>query len=115
MPTYTELLPKTKSEKHGALVWEPAADNAISPVAGILTLTGTRSYCRYKVSEFPADMTGRAFMLEKLSAGSDATEERYACLLGPHGSRQCDCKGFASAGSCKHLVAIGELLRAEKL
>ena len=70
MPTYTELLPKTKSEKHGALVWEPAIDNATSTVAGVLTLTGMRSHCRYKVSEFPADMTGRAFMLEKLGTGA---------------------------------------------
>ena len=111
MQVYTELLPATKSEKHGALTWEPATDNAMSPVAGVLTLTGKRCHCRYQVEGFPADH-GRGFMLFKLDAGSDKTEERYACLIGPHGRNLCECRGFLATGACKHLAALVTLIEA---
>jgi hypothetical protein len=114
MPTYTELLAPTKSEKHGALTWEPAADNALSPVAGVLTLTGKRCHCRYRVEEFPADH-GRGFMLFKIDAGTDKTEERYACLVGAHGARSCECRGFSATGACKHLAALVALVGAGKV
>lgn len=110
---FTELLVPTKSEKHGALTWEPAADNATSPVVGVLTLTGRRNHCRYRVEEFPADH-GRGFMLFKIDAGSDATEERYACLLAPRAGR-CECRGWAATGACKHLAALATLAEAGQL
>lgn len=109
--TFTELLPVTKSEKHGAFTWEPASDNAMSPVAGLLTITGKRSHCRYRVEEFAADH-GRGFMLFKLDAGSDKSEERYACLVAPHGRSLCECKGFHFAGHCRHLAALTALVDA---
>src|SRR4051812_14722460 len=101
MQVYTELLPATKSEKHGALTWEPATDNATSPVAGVLTLPGKRNHCRYRVSEYPADMPGRAFLLAKIDPGTDRTEGRYACLIGASGAQLCECRGFAATGACK--------------
>ena len=113
MTVYTELLPATKSEKHGALTWEPATDNAFSPGAGLLTITGKRSHCRYRVEEFPADH-GRGFMLFKVDAGSDASEERYSCLVARHGGL-CECRGFAATGRCKHLAALVTLVEAGKL
>lgn len=113
MTVYTELLPATKSEKHGALTWEAATDNATSPVAGILTLTGKRNHCRYRVEEFPADH-GRGFMLFKLDAGTDKSEERYACLVGDH-AKLCECRGFAATGSCKHVAALAELCSAGRV
>jgi hypothetical protein len=119
-PTFTDLLPPTRSEKHGAFTFTPATDNATSPVAGLLTLTGKRCHCRYRVEESPSDMPGRAFLLFKIDAGSDQGEERYACLVGPHNASRCECRGFASTsatgrGHCKHLAALTALIDAGKL
>lgn len=114
MSQFTELLPATKSEQHGALLWEPSTDNEFSPVAGVLTLTGKRCHCRYTVQEFTADM-GRGFMLFKTGHGSDETEERYAVLAGPHGVTLCECKGFHFAGHCKHTEAVKTLIANGKL
>src|SRR5687767_4194107 len=113
MCKFNELLPETKSEKCGALVWEPATDNAFSPVAGALTITGKRCHCRYQVEEFPADH-GRGFMLFKLDAGSDKTEERYACNVGKF-AKMCECRGFTATGACKHLSALVTLIEAGQL
>lgn len=111
--TFTELLPPTTSEPHGALTWAPATDNDTSPVAGTLTLTGKRSHCRYRVEEFPCDQ-GRGFMLFKLDAGTDKSEERYACLVATHGT-QCECRGFTATGRCKHTAAMTELVNAGQI
>lgn len=110
MSTFTELLPETKSEKRGALTWERNPADARSPFAGVLTITGTRSHCRYRVEEFPADH-GRGFMLFKLDAGTDRTEERYAVQVG-RGVRACECRGFVAGGKCKHLTALVTLIDA---
>jgi hypothetical protein len=118
--TFTELLPPTKSEPKGAAIdWTPAEtnDNPKSlPPAGVLTIKSKRAYTSYVVCEFPADMPGRAFHLAKLTEGTDPTEERYSCFLASNGQdRLCECKGFAYAGHCKHLLAISTLLEAGKL
>ena len=113
MCKFTELLPTTKSEKHGGLTWEPATDNATSQLAGVLTLTGKRCHCRYAVEEFVSDH-GRGFMLFKLDAGSDRTEERYGCCVGPR-SKMCECRGFIATGACKHLAALATLIEAGQL
>lgn len=115
MKVYTELLPATKSEKRGALTWERAAADPPSRSAGVLTLTGARSHCRYRVTEYPADLPGRAFLLEKLDPGTDPTEGRYACFLGSAGAGVCECRGHAATGACKHLAALAELVRAGQL
>ncbi|QJX00049.1 hypothetical protein [Frigoriglobus tundricola] len=111
--TFTELLTPTKSEKRGAIIWDRATDNAASPVAGTPTITGTRDHCRYRVEEFVAD-DGRGFMLFELDAGTDRTEERYACLVGTR-AKGCECRGYASTGKCKHLAALLTLVEAGKL
>lgn len=115
MSTFTDLLPKTKSEKFGAFTWESATDNAHSPVAGMLTITGKRCHCRYRVEESPADMPGRSFTLVKVDAGSDKSEGHYSCFVGTHGQRLCDCRGFAATGSCKHISSILSLIEAKQL
>lgn len=114
MGKFNELLPVTKSEKCGALVWEPAADNAACPVAGVLTLTGKQCHCRYRVEEFPADH-GRGFLLFKIDAGSDTAEERYAVLVGPRCVTLCECRGYTATGGCKHLAALVTIIEAGKL
>ncbi|AMV25482.1 hypothetical protein VT84_13875 [Gemmata sp. SH-PL17] len=116
MPVYTDLLAPTKSERHGAFTWAPAEDNATSPVAGVLTITGKRSHCRYRVEEHPADEPGRAFVLRKLDVGSDRTEGHYGCFLAAEvGFDVCDCRGFVSTRNCKHLSSLRQLTEAEKL
>lgn len=114
MGQFTELLPPTKSEKHGAIAWTRNPDDALSHFAGVLTITGKRSHCRYRVEEFPADH-GRGFMLWKVDVGTDRTEERYACLVGTRGVRSCECKGAAASGRCKHLAALVTLIEAGQL
>jgi hypothetical protein len=114
MAQFIELLPRTKSESHGALTWEPATDNAASPVAGLLTLTGKRCHCRYRLSEFPAD-AGRGFCLEKIDAGSDKTEEHYSVLIAPHGNHICECRGHLRYGACKHVAAVLALIENGQL
>jgi hypothetical protein len=115
MNKFIETLPVTKSEPHAALAWEPATDNATSPLAGFLTLTGKRCHCRYAVEEFPADW-GRGFMLFKLDAGSDKTEERYAVFAGRNNSTMtCECKGFYHTGKCKHTTAVATLIEQGQL
>lgn len=115
MTTYTELLPATKSEKHGALTWAAATDNATSHFAGVLTLTGKRSHCRYRVEEYPADEPGRAFLLFKLDAGTDRTEDRYACFVATDGANLCECRGFTATRSCKHTASLVELIAAKQV
>src|SRR5688500_3050856 len=108
MCDFTELLAPTKSEKCGALTCHPASDNEVSPVAGVLTVTGKRCHCSYRVEEFPADF-GRGFVLRKLAAGSDKTEGHYSCLIGAS-AKLCECKGFVSTGGCKHVAALVTLI-----
>lgn len=115
LATFTDLLPPTRSEPKGsAFDWTPAA--ADGPKAGVLTIKQRRLYTTYAVVEFPADFGGRAFMLAKVTEGSDPTEERYACLI-PAGGREkrCECKGFNYAGHCKHLSALAALINAGQL
>lgn len=116
MTQFTELLPATKSERAGALVWRAATDaeSATSPFAGVLTLTGKRNHCRYVVEEFPANH-GRGFMLFKLDAGSDKTEERYSVCVGPRGTSLCECRGFIATGKCKHITALAAIINAGEL
>jgi hypothetical protein len=115
MTSYTDLLLKTKSEQHGAFTWEPATDNEHSPVAGLLTITGKRCHCRYRVEEYPADMPGRAFVLVKVDAGSDKSEGHYSCFIGTHGNHICECKGFQRYGACKHCQTLQELISAGQI
>ena len=110
MPTYTELLPATKTEPKGSGIdWTPSIGTG--PAAGVLTVKQKRLYASYVVCEFPTDWAGRAFHMVKLDAGSDKTEERYNCFVAGSGSaRQCDCKGFHFSGHCKHLAALEALI-----
>ncbi len=114
MCQFTELLPQTKSEKCGALVWEAATDNDTSQLAGVLTITGKKCHCRYAVEEFVSDH-GRGFVLKKIDTGSDRDEGYYSCLIGPHGTKLCECKGFTSTGGCKHTAALTALIEAGQL
>jgi hypothetical protein len=108
--TYHDLTEPTKSEPRGwGIDWTPS--DADGPNAGVLTIKGKRNYCSYVVCEFTPGWDGRGFMLTKLDAGTDPTEERYACFVARNGQdRQCECKGFTFAGHCRHLSALRTLI-----
>ena len=117
MPVYTDLLPPTKSEPKGsAFDWTPIESDQGFVPAGVLTIKQKRVYTSYAVTEFPTGWDGRGFLVAKLTSGSDRTEEAYSCFLARNGQdRQCECKGFAYAGHCKHLASLAALIEAGKL
>jgi len=105
MAVFTELLTPTKSEKHGAILWE-AKTTDDSPLAGLLTITGKRCHQTYEVSEFPADFAGRAFTLKKADGSGF-----YSVFIGAGSERICDCRGHAAHGRCKHASALEALVQ----
>lgn len=109
MPTFTELLPPTKSEKHGVITWVSAVESAAS-AAGALTISGKRGHCEYRLSEFRTDFDGRAFELTK--ADRSAT---YSVFVGRAGGSLCECLGFQSSGRCKHIAACETLVRGGQI
>ena len=114
--TFTELLPATKSEPHGAITWAPATDNAMSSVAGLLTITGKRCHGSYRVTEFPTGWDGRGFYLEKAETGLECASEGYSVMIARNGQdKLCQCKGFTFAGHCKHLSALEALIENGQL
>jgi hypothetical protein len=46
-----------------------------------------------------------------IDTGSDKTEERYGCFVGPHGKMR-ECRGFQSTAACKRLAALVALIEA---
>ena len=113
MDTMTEVLPATKSSKSNAVTWVAGE----KPGTGLVTILSTRAAnCRYAVEEFACD-GGRGFMLFKLDAGTDATEERYACFLSTKMPMHCECKGFAygRGKACRHLAALLAVVENEWL
>ena len=109
MQVYTETLPERKASKRTAITWT-RTETDDSPAAGVLTIHTDRATCVYRVDEFPAEWAGRAFMLFKGDAGTDATAERYAVFCGRHGHQMCECKGFERFGHCKHCDACEALI-----
>lgn len=113
MAVFRELLPRTASEKRGALAWDAATRT--------LTVTGSRarSCAAYLVDELPEVEGGRGFQLVKVEGGSDGEATGYAVFVARPGSGEapsCECKGFLRWNKpCKHLAAILELLRNRQL
>ncbi len=107
MAIFCEVLAPTKSERRRAYTFEALTADA-APLAGILTLTDSRTHTRYAVEEFPADV-GRGFVLKK-AAGAG----HYSCnVAGENGL--CECRGFEAHGRCKHLDALRDLIACGKL
>ncbi len=108
MATLTEVLPATKSSRHGAIRWTPADDG---PAAGTLTIDTDRARVDYAVTEFPTGWDGRGFHFEKTGAGTDADEAGYDVFVARNRQdRMCSCKGFTRHGHCKHVSAALALI-----
>ncbi len=112
MTTFTEILPERKASKRSAIDWRPNPDGAFDRVAGVLTVHTDRASAAYVVAEFPTDWPGRGLLLRKLTAGTDPTAESYSVFCSARGpaADQCECRGFAFAGHCKHADAVRALV-----
>jgi hypothetical protein len=105
MPTFTELLPPTKSDAHPGILWTPG----IVPGTGELVIQGDRSYARYRVADIATPWHGTAARFVKLTEGTDREAEAYDVFVAAPGSRdydRCDCRGFERFGHCKHTAAL---------
>lgn len=113
MAIFTDLLPPTKSDPHGAGIdWTPPAPDG--PKAGRLVIKSKRRYTTYAVAAVDAVASGRTFVLTKHSYRGTA-EDRYVCQIGASGAKRCECKGYHHNGSCKHLAALVALIQAGQL
>lgn len=114
MQPYHTTMPETKSAKNWTLTFLPSS-NDYSPVCGVLEIGSSRGRTMYCVTEFPTGFEGRGFNLGKI--GDDVrVEENYAVFCGRRPeSDTCECLGFLSVGSCKHLKAIRTLVNAGQL
>jgi hypothetical protein len=115
MTTLTELLPESKSGRK-TIRWTPAGADVLVdglPLAGTLAIEGKakRDTAEYTVTEFPTAW-GRGFQLSKLTAGTDAEAEGYACLIPRDGAgATCECRGFLRWNKpCKHIEALQSLV-----
>jgi hypothetical protein len=108
--TFAETsLPATKSSPTNSLHFTPTA-----PGRGILIVDqkGRGKIAEYSVAEFHAD-GGRGFHLTKREGGSDRTTDAYDVFIpceetadAGFAHETCDCRGFQTAGHCKHIDAI---------
>jgi hypothetical protein len=113
MPTFSEILPPTKSDRHPGILWTPG----VFPGTGKLVIQGDHSYVAYAVAEMPTEWRGTAARLMKFAdtPGSDGGSESYEVFCAAPGSReadQCSCKGFAygKGKPCKHIEAVKALV-----
>lgn len=106
-PTFSEVLPATKSSRHSGIRWTPGEH----PGTGTLTIDTDRARVVYVCHEFPSPM-GRAFRLTKRcdSPGTDRMADAYDVLVANPQDRLCCCKGFSRFGHCKHTDAVLALL-----
>jgi hypothetical protein len=105
---FENLLPDTKSAKNRGYRYTPA-----DATSGVLVYQSKakRDRAAYAVTEFPADLSGRAFRCQKLADAPDAECESYDVLVSDRPQADlCDCRGFVSTGHCKHLDCLRDLL-----
>src|SRR5262249_35891189 len=71
-------------------------------------------HCRtdYILEQFdvPPEVDGEGFRLIKCCPVPDGEEQSYNVLL-THRGHDCDCKGFAAHGRCKHVDSLLDLRR----
>lgn len=93
MPTFTDLLPPSKTHKHRAVKYTPACRGV-----GVLELTDSRTHVRYALAVQP-------FGGVRLSK---ADGETYVVT-----PTACECAGFVysrTGSPCKHVEAVSTLL-----
>ncbi len=106
MPTFTDLLPPTKSAPRSGFKWTPSEDRV---GCGLLVIEAPRVSVTYLVCEFATRWDGRAWYLAKMTEGTDKGCEAYDCFVGRNGQdKQCSCKGFiyGRGKACKHLASL---------
>jgi predicted nucleic acid-binding Zn finger protein len=93
VPTFTEVLPGSKTNPHRAMKYSP-----VCSTAGILELTDRVSHVRYAVDRLPYG----GFRLTKQGG-----EENYVVT-----PATCECRGFIFGRGqlCKHALAVHAIL-----
>lgn len=108
MRPFVNTLPATLTDSHRGYRWQPAT--ASEPHDGTLTYETRRERSEYAVTEFPADLSGRAFQCRKPSG------ETYEVLIGDAPQADvCDCRGFARYSRCKHVDCLRDLIAEGQL
>jgi hypothetical protein len=85
--------------------------------SGVLVAKSGTTNVSYTLVELPCDWAGRSFHLAKLpgAVGDDKQNPTYDvfCAATSPADDHCDCKGTNSSrtGTCKHKVAVRELIR----
>lgn len=75
--------------------------------AGVVELTRAGLTRHYRFTLFPID---KAFGIVGVEWGNVVGDEPYHVAVRADGSCQCDCRGFAAHGHCKHAHATPILL-----
>ena len=109
-----DVLPERNGHRL-AITWL-AATTDDTPQAGFLTIDAPNGSTTYSVTESPASI-GRSFYLSKLLCtaptrkGTQPGAEGYIveATAGGVGDR-CECRGWQSRGTCRHLDSIRALI-----
>ena len=112
MATVSSSRPRVKPVRTLRLVQAPGANGEV----GLLRIAFGREVFLYGIRRQPADF-GTAFRLTKIVMRQidpgvwqpGRRQARYNVLLADDGRDQCECKGFAHAGRCKHVSALSKL------
>jgi hypothetical protein len=111
MGTVSSPRPHVKPVRSLHLVQAPGADGE----PGLLRIAVGKDVFLYSLRRQLADI-GAAFSFAKLvmrqtdpGVWEPEVAERYDTLLADDGRDQCDCKGFAQSGRCKHVSALSKL------
>jgi hypothetical protein len=108
---FENLLPDTKCSKKRGYKFSPSADVA----GGTVVYAAVRQYARYWMEAIPCDLPGRAYQFAKVVRPGEEGG-CYECLLADRAEHDlCDCRGFTSAGHCKHLDILRDLDAAGEL
>lgn len=112
--TITAKLPARKSSKESQYDWTPSVLGG----SGLLRIRTKRATVEYLVIEFRAD-GGRAFRLVKCAdeteavTGTDKEAVGYDVFACGTAAPRCECRGYLSAGHCKHSDAMAAILGAD--
>ena len=109
---FSETLPSTATAKNSSIHWTPSR---VITGAGNLTIHASWCSAEYLVLPIVTDFAGRAFVLAKVSQGSDPDEANYTVFIaGPGEHDSCTCKGHTyhpnQPHGCKHIAAMKTVL-----
>lgn len=83
----------------------------VKPGVGSLVIEDKKESTEYRVSEIPTQWNGRAAHFVKPNwRAHEGGCDYYSVYVGRDGETQCDCKGHARFGTCKHTQAMDAIV-----